>query len=529
MTKRNTYILPVILAFFLCFSSTSNAQEVDHWELVVNDDDLWKYLVPQSEPSAAWIDLGFDDSSWSEGPGGFGYGDGDDGTELPDVISVYQRRVFSIADTSKISYLMLHVDYDDAFVAYLNGEEIGRRQIGSQGDRPSFDQTADNLHEATLYQGRAPDAGILIEGDDLRRLLNQGDNVLAIQTHNGSVGSSDLSSRGFLSVAIIDDSRTYRSVPAWFNPPVLGPFFFSSHLPLIVLNTEGREIPNEPKIMATMEIINNLGGVANTTDDTPNEYNGSVGLEIRGSSSQGFPKKSYSMETRLPDETDLDVSLFGFPEEEDWVLYAPYTDKSLVRNVLVYDLSRKMGRYASRTKFVELIKNGEYEGVYVAMERVKRDTFRVDVSRLKDTDIEGDELTGGYILKVDGGRDPGFRSLYRDPFVNTITWSYYYPSIDDIQPEQDQYIQEEIARFEASFLGENIADPVTGYPNFIDVDSAVDFMILNEITRNVDGYRLSTFVHKEKDSEGDGKSKESLIQMVLHLPIGGKRCFKTQP
>ena len=473
--------------------------------MVVSDDDLWRYVVPQSEPPSNWIDLDFDDSSWNEGPGGFGYGDGDDRTELTNILTVFQRRVFTIADTSVINYVFVQVDYDDAFVAYLNGEEIGRGQIGVAGDRPRFDQPAGELHEASLYQGSTPDGSMVLDKERVRQLLVEGDNVLAIQTHNGSLSSSDFSSRGFLTVGISDDSRSYRSVLGWFQSPVVGPFFFSSHLPLVVINTEGQGIPNEPKISAKMEIINNLGGTINTTDDTPNDYSGTIGIETRGSSSQGFPKKSYSMETRFPDDTDRDVSIFGFPEEEDWILYAPYTDKSLVRNVLTYDLARMMGRYASRTKFVELIKNGEYEGVYVAMERIKRDSLRVAVSRLKDSDIAGDELTGGYILKVDGGRDPGFRSTYNDPLVSTITWSYYYPSVEDIQPEQDDYIQEEIARFEASFLGDDIANPLTGYPNFIDTDSAVDFMILNEITRNVDGYRLSTFLHKDKDSEGDGK------------------------
>ncbi len=469
------------------------------------DSDQWRYLVPQSEPDAAWIELSYNDSSWEEGVGGFGYGDDDDGTELESAISAFQRLIFSIDDTSKVMHLVTDIDYDDGFVAYLNGQEIGRSQMGASGTRPDFDRWADDNHEASLYQGLAPDARLLFNKENFPGLVFQGDNILAIQTHNVNDTSSDMSSRAFVSLAISDDSRTYRNVPAWFSSPIVGPFFFSSHLPLIVIDTGGQTILREPKITASMKVINKPGGQVNTTDDTPNDFNGQVGIEVRGSSSSGFPKKNYSFETRRPDGSDVDVSLLGFPEEEDWVLHGPYSDKSLIRNVMLYELSRRMGRWAPRTKLLELILDGEYQGVYAAMERIKRDSLRVDIAKLKKTDVEGDELTGGYIVKIEGGRDPGWQSAHQTPSGRTIIWSWYYPKLRDIEPAQDSYIRGEIAAFEASVAGEDIANPETGYPAHIDIDSAVDFYILNEVSRNVDGYRLSTFMHKTKDSEGNGK------------------------
>ena len=89
------------------------------------------------------------------------------------------------------------------------------------------------------------------------------------------------------------------------------------------------------------------------------------------------------------------------PEEHDWILYAPYTDKTCMRNILSYDLSNKMGHYASRTKLCELVLNGEYQGIYILMEKIKKDQNRVNISKLLPTDITGDELTGGYIIKID--------------------------------------------------------------------------------------------------------------------------------
>ena len=107
-----------------------------------------------------------------------------------------------------------------------------------------------------------------------------------------------------------------------------------------------------------------------------------IAIEIRGKSSQMFPKKQYGFETRDQENEDMDVSLLDMPEEEDWILQAPYSDKSLIRNVLIYDLSREIGRYASRVKFVELTLNDVNDGVYVFMEKLKRDKNRIDINDL---------------------------------------------------------------------------------------------------------------------------------------------------
>ena len=104
------------------------------------------------------------------------------------------------------------------------------------------------------------------------------------------------------------------------------------------------EIVDEPKVPAALKI---------STNDSI-YYEGIIGIEIRGESSQYFDKKSFGFETWDNQYNDIDVSLLGFPEEEDWILYGPFSDKSLIRNKLIYDLSNQMGRYASKTEFVEL-------------------------------------------------------------------------------------------------------------------------------------------------------------------------------
>lgn len=282
--------------------------------------------------------------------------------------------------------------------------------------------------------------------------------------------------------------------------------FTSSNLPIIVINTNGQIIPDDYKITADMGVIYNGEGVRNNLTDPFNNYNGKIGIEIRGSSSQQFPKKQYSVETRDLLGNDISVSLLGFPEESDWILFAPYNDKSLMRDVLVYKIASQMGRYASRSKYCEVVLDGEYIGLYVLLEKVKRDANRVNIKKLEPSDILGDALTGGYIIKIDktdGENNDGWYSPYvPNPLsAYSVFYQYHYPKPDEIIQQQKDYIQNKIFQFETMMnLGSNISDTSTGYPKYLDVNSFVDFVLVNEVAKNVDGYRLSTYLYKDRDS-----------------------------
>ncbi|MEE9189992.1 MAG: CotH kinase family protein [Candidatus Neomarinimicrobiota bacterium] len=170
--------------------------------------------------------------------------------------------------------------------------------------------------------------------------------------------------------------------------------FTSSNLPIIIIDTFGAEIPNEPKIPAHMGIIDRGDGeVNNITDDWSIEVD--IGIEIRGVTSSTYPKLQYGIETRDGEGNNLNISLFGFPEENDWILHAPYSDKSLMRNAFVYKTVRSTGRYASQSKYFELILNGSYEGVYVLFEKIKRDRNRVNLLSPSDS-----SASGGYLLEM---------------------------------------------------------------------------------------------------------------------------------
>lgn len=471
----------------------SIAQVVDHWETVVYNDDEWSYKVYNQEPPKAWNTLGFNTSDWSRGEGSIGYGDNDDNTIIDPTISLYMRKNFTIADTSDIARFLLDADYDDGFVAYVNGKEVTRSNIGVVGDTPRFDQKADVWREALLYQNGKPKS-FELNTNFTKALVNQGNNVLAVQVHNERATSSDLSSHFFLSLGIKSTIRNYRKVPDWFEE-----LLKSSNLPLVIINTlDGIGIQDEPKIIAHMGIINNTSS-RNSITDNYNDYDGQIAIEIRGASSQTFPKKNFGFETQDSLGENNNVSLLGMPSENDWILHGPYSDKSLLRNILSYHMGRSIGRYAPRTRWCELYINDIYEGLYVLTERIKRDKNRVDIANLKTEDIEGDELTGGYILQIDrddaSNPDDGWYSKYPDYKF----YAFNEPDWEDIQLEQADYIKNYMDSFERVMDG---SDYITKYRNFINVDTWIDYFLISEIGKHIDAYKLSFYMHKRKESNG---------------------------
>ena len=288
--------------------------------------------------------------------------------------------------------------------------------------------------------------------------------------------------------------------------------FSTSNLPIIKVNTNQGTIVNEPKILADMEIIYNGAGKINAITDKPTGYLGKTGIEFRGSTSQQlFPKKPYGIELWVDStQKSRKIALLGMPEESDWVLNATYNDKTLMRDVLSYDLANRMGRYATRSRYCEMVINGNYEGLYILMEKIKRDKNRVDVSSLKLTDNTGDDVTGGYILKID--KTEGTKSKFWNTTLTvgtqtfTIPIQIEYPKITDITDAQFNYIKKYVTDFETSLNGADYLTPKAQWREMIDIDSFVDYFLITEFTKNVDGYRLSTYFYKDKDSKG-GKLK----------------------
>ena len=295
---------------------------------------------------------------------------------------------------------------------------------------------------------------------------------------------------------------------------------YTNKVPTVYISTKRNTIVNEPKVQSIMQI--QLGDTI--------VFRSNIGIEYRGSTSfRLFDQKSYGFELRDALDNDTDSAIMDFPKQSDFILYAPANDKALIRNTLIYDLSNQIGMYATRTKYVQLNINGEYLGLYVLMEKMKRDKERVNITKMSATDNDGSLVTGGYILKVDKSAGDNtivgweadaiytealsFRSGY-DPNGNKIAYTpygskkgaetyymYEYPKYDAITAGQKKYLQTYINEFENTLLSQNFDNTTTGYSKYIDVNSFIDFLILNEFAYNPDAYRLSTYMNKDRSGK----------------------------
>ena len=287
-------------------------------------------------------------------------------------------------------------------------------------------------------------------------------------------------------------------------------------LPIVFVDTKGKCLDSKvtEKIPATMKV---LDGKTNNVADSAKGTRYDIGIKVRGQSSALFPKPGYGVEVRDEKGEGKDVSLFGLPPSDDWVFHGPYVDKSLMRNALAHWLFRQSGHYSPRSKHFDLYINGVYRGVYVLLEKIKRDKYRVDVSKLKETDISGEDVTGGYIWAFDktgtntGGAGSG--PIEKEGFSTSdgLNVILHYPKKENIKSEQEAYLKKYLNDLEGLFKnGKN----GQGYEKYVDMTSALDYVLHEEVTNNADSYWCSFFLHKPKDkTDKNGVKTEGKVTL----------------
>lgn len=297
-----------------------------------------------------------------------------------------------------------------------------------------------------------------------------------------------------------------------FDMGAPGPYVFpGSHLPIVKISTGGQVIDNEPKIVADFQIINKGIGQLNLPNDSVYEYSGKIAVELQGYTGPWYPKKNYDFDLLDTAGLEIDASLLGLPAENDWILKAEYLDPTLMSNAVAYEFARRMGRYAPRTMYCEVFVDDDYMGVYNLTEKVKRSKNRVDIAKLSPQDTSDAELTGGYIIEMNHNGAPGAWDSQYLPinFASNnlpVQYKFVYPKSNEIQPVQAEYIHAFVDSFELSLHEPTFADPELGYRKWIDESTFMDFMFVNEFSNNYDSYGRSTFMYKEKITDG-GKLK----------------------
>ena len=269
----------------------------------------------------------------------------------------------------------------------------------------------------------------------------------------------------------------------------------SSNLPIIVINTNNNAaIVNDPKVDAHMGIISNTNGI-NRISDAFNDFDGKIGIELHGNSTQNFSKKPYTLETRDATGNNLDVSLLGMPAENDWILLASYIDRTLIRDALAHYISESTGEWTSHTRYCELLVNGSYMGVYILIEKIKRTKNRLNISKLTTLDNTGENLTGGYIYEVTGFSG-GVGDFDQHRVIN-------YPKEDEVTTEQLNYIRNYDSDFRNVIFSPSYTDADNGYEKYINVNSFVNELITQEAMRNSDAYGWSAYFHKDRNNKLD--------------------------
>jgi hypothetical protein len=207
------------------------------------------------------------------------------------------------------------------------------------------------------------------------------------------------------------------------------------------------EIPDSPRVLATMKIIYKGQGLRNYVIDQNTagylNYNGRINIEIRGSSSQVLPKKQFGLTTLKADNiSNNNVSILGLPSDNDWILNGLGFEPSLIRDYLCYNLSRSIGEYASRTVYCELMINGSYNGLYVLQEKIKQGSDRVDIMKIGTLDNTSPAVTGGYITKADKttGNDPVAWTMSSYIGTNDVTFIHDQPKPENVTSQHQRVI-----------------------------------------------------------------------------------------
>jgi hypothetical protein len=259
-----------------------------NYKTLVNQGDSFRYTIPSSNLSTSWNNLAFDDSSWNIGNSGFGYADGDDATQVPfGISSVFVRKVFTVNDLDLMDELWFDVDFDDGFVAYINGTEIARSNI--IGESPSFDAVTVTDREARMYQSGEP---IRFQVSNFQNILNNGDNVLSIQVHNHNAYSSDLTLIPFLT------ARYTGATADGVTPP-------------IILGLQNSSLHTNFKISSNGEtlILYNNGNQVGFLDVAGISNDNSVGRSLVDGSTVFYGSPS-------PGETNSNTSFTGIIESD---------------------------------------------------------------------------------------------------------------------------------------------------------------------------------------------------------------------
>lgn len=334
----------------------------------------------------------------------------------------------------------------------------------------------------------------------------------------------------FMLLAVLSHAQRSDNYKPTNNPNVR---LTRTNMPIVFINVDGQMIQREDRVTARVKIIDNGEGQYNYGDtiahpDQKVDYEGYVGLKYRGNSSfNSSEKKPYSFR---PLDKPLEeggkkqkVKIMGMGKDNDWALLAPFSDKSMIRDVLTFELARPYFDYVPHAKFCELVLDGTYYGVFIMSERVGKGKNRLN---LNDPGEDDGDLTGDFHVEIDRDDEPQYyRSKYHpvdgsgnELSSSWITYQYKSPEYDDfaeLPAGTEAALHKAIDDMEASFRTSYYSDPERGYRKYVDETSFIDYMLATELSFNIDGYRLSTNLYKYSETRAAREGLDHRWKMSL--------------
>ncbi|MDC0680862.1 CotH kinase family protein [Sorangium atrum] len=294
----------------------------------------------------------------------------------------------------------------------------------------------------------------------------------------------------------------------------------TSDIPIVIVDGYGMGKPTDKEVYfdAAVMIWEPVDGVASIASLPTMAMRG--GYHVRGQSSQSFPQTPYKLELWDNDDKDLDYPVLGMPADSDWALIPPYYDRTLIRNPFTFTLGRDMGLQAPRVEFAEVYLNydaraigeADYQGIYWVSETIKNNKVRTDLKELKETDRGLPDISGGYIFKFDqaAAEEPKLACTGSDPLPSfggfggprpdeggTCWIDLEVVDPDPLNDEQKTWLTQYIQEFHDSVH----QTPIGDYSSYIDVPSFIDYLIISELTLNVDAYVRSAYYFKDRDQK----------------------------
>ena len=264
-------------------------------------------------------------------------------------------------------------------------------------------------------------------------------------------------------------------------------FYQITNLPTVVINTKGAQevTSKEEELSSVVYIVSEEGKKLLATEKT--------GVRGRGNASWNFPKKPYRL------KFDEKQQLLDAPAKaKKWTLINNYGDKTLMRNILAFELSRRFGlAYTPYCHPVDVVLNGEYRGCYQLCDQIEVNKNRVNITEMEPEDVALPELSGGYLIEVDA-----YASTEASHFYSTLGTpvTIKSPDDEDIVNAQTRYITDYFNRMEKEVFASNFDDPETGYRRFLDLDSFLKHFMVGEMSGNTDTY-WSVYMTKDRESD----------------------------